>query len=342
MATCRMTDAIARAEQRLHWTRRALDTPALELRPASADASFRSYWRGWRDGGGSVIVMDAPPEHEDIRPWLDVDARLCRAGLAAPRVLAADPESGFIAMQDLGDRTYLPELDAASVDILYADALDALLRMQRDVDAQGLPRYDEPHLVAEMELLPRWFLERHLGVRLDCGTRDVLEIAFRQLVNAALAQPVAFVHRDFHSRNLLVLDADGPGIIDFQDAVLGPLTYDLVSLLRDCYIVWPETRVERWALDYRLRLIDAGLLPVHVGPQAFLRSFDLMGLQRHLKVLGIFCRLWYRDGKRGYLADLPRVYAYAMDVARRYPELAPLAALLERAVADRDLTAPAP
>ena len=337
-----MTDATTRAEQRLHWTRRVLGAPALELQPASADASFRSYWRGQRDDGGSVIVMDAPPGREDIRPWLDVDARLCRAGLVAPRVLAADPLLGFIAMQDLGSRTYLPELNAASVDILYADALDALLRMQRDVDAQGLPRYDEPHLVAELELLPRWFLERHLGAHLDRGASDVLEVAFRQLVNAALAQPVAFVHRDFHSRNLLVLDADGPGIIDFQDAVRGPLTYDLVSLLRDCYIVWPETRVERWALDYRLRLVDAGLLAADAGPQAFLRSFDLMGLQRHLKVLGIFCRLWYRDGKRGYLADLPRVYAYAMTVARRYPELAPLAALLERAVSDRDLTVPAP
>lgn len=337
-----MTDATTRAEQRLHWTRRVLGAPALELQPASADASFRSYWRGQRDDGGSVIVMDAPPGREDIRPWLDVDARLCRAGLAAPRVLASDPQQGFIAMQDLGSRTYLPELNAASVDILYADALDALLRMQRDVDAQGLPHYDEPHLVAEMELLPRWFLERHLGAHLDRATWDVLEIAFRQLVNAALAQPVAFVHRDFHSRNLLVLDAGGPGIIDFQDAVCGPLTYDLVSLLRDCYIVWPETRVERWALDYRLRLIDTGLLAADAGPQAFLRSFDLMGLQRHLKVLGIFCRLWYRDGKRGYLADLPRVHAYTMAVARRYPELAALAALLERAVAGRDLMVPAP
>ena len=337
-----MTDAKARAEQRLHWTRHALDAPALELQPASADASFRSYWRGRRADGTSVIVMDAPPGHEDIRPWLDVDARLRQAGLAAPQVLASDPLQGFIAMQDLGNRTYLPELNAASVDMLYADALDALLRMQRDVDAQGLPRYDEPHLVAEMELLPRWFLERHLGAHLDCGAWDVLEAAFRQLVNAALAQPAAFVHRDFHSRNLLVLDADGPGIIDFQDAVRGPLTYDLVSLLRDCYIVWPQARVERWALDYRLRLIDAGLLPAATGPQAFLRSFDLMGLQRHLKVLGIFCRLWYRDGKRGYLADLPRVYAYTLGVARRYPELAALTALLERAVDGRDLTVPAP
>ena len=337
-----MTDAIARAEQRLHWTRHVLDAPALELQPASADASFRSYWRGRSADGRSLIVMDAPPGHEDIRPWLDVDARLCRAGLAAPQVLASDPLLGFIAMQDLGNRTYLPELNPASVDILYADALDALLTMQRDVDAQGLPRYDEPHLVAELELLPRWFLERHLGLHPDCGTWDVLEVAFRQLVNAALAQPVAFVHRDFHSRNLLVLDDGGPGIIDFQDAVLGPQTYDLVSLLRDCYIVWPAARVERWALNYRLRLIDAGLLATDAGPQAFLRSFDLMGLQRHLKVLGIFCRLCYRDGKRGYLADLPRVHAYAVAVARRYPELAALAALLERAAGGRDLTEPAP
>ena len=331
-----------RAAARLRWTRDMLHEPLLRLAPASGDASFRSYWRGTRGTGRSVIVMDAPPAHEDIRPWLDIAARLRAAGLVAPEVYASDATLGFIAMQDLGSATVLPLLASDAVDALYARALDALLIMQRKVDGSGLPLYDAPRLIAEMELLPTWFLERHLGMQLACGDWDTLELAMRRLCNSALAQPRVFVHRDYHSRNLLALPDGGIGIIDFQDAVRGPLTYDLVSLLRDCYIVWPEVRVERWALDYRLRLIDAGLLPAATGPQAFLRSFDLMGLQRHLKVLGIFCRLWYRDGKRGYLADLPRVYAYAMAVARRYPELAPLAALLERVADGRDLTVPAP
>ncbi|WP_276965649.1 aminoglycoside phosphotransferase family protein [Metallibacterium scheffleri] len=329
-----------RAAARLRWTRDMLHEPLLRLAPASGDASFRSYWRGTRGDGHSVIVMDAPPAHEDIRPWLDIAARLRAAGLVAPGVYASDATLGFIAMQDLGSATLLPLLDAHTVDALYATALDALLTMQRDVDCADLPPYDAARLIAEMELLPTWFLQRHLGVELGCADWDTLELAMRRLCNSALAQPRVFVHRDYHSRNLLALPDGGVGVIDFQDAVRGPLTYDLVSLLKDCYIAWPAAQVRRWALDYRTRAVGAGLWPAARDEADFLRAFDLMGLQRHLKVLGIFCRLYYRDGKAQYLADLPRVLAYTLEATRAYAEFAALGDLLERAGAARDLTLP--
>ncbi len=327
-----------RESLRLHWTRAALADPGADLARASADASFRSYWRA-TSAGRSWVVMDAPPDKEDIRPWLEVAGRLARAGLHVPEIQAADPVRGFVLMEDLGDRTLLPELREATVDRLYGQALDALLRMQLHADAAGLPAYDEPRLVAEMELMPEWLLKRHLGVTPECEQWDVIESAFRLLADNALRQPQVFVHRDFHSRNLLVTAVDSPGIIDFQDAVRGPVTYDLVSLLRDCYIEWPLARVEAWVQDYRLRLQDAGI-PVP-SPAEFQRAFDLMGLQRHLKVLGIFCRLWYRDGKASYLQDLPLVWKYTREVGRRHEGIAPLVDLIETAIAGRDLTVPA-
>lgn len=320
------------------WVQETLHDPAATLARASADASFRSYWRA-TSAGRSWVVMDAPPDKEDIRPWLEVAGRLARAGLHVPEIQAADPVRGFVLMEDLGDRTLLPELREATVDRLYGQALDALLRMQLHADAAGLPAYDEPRLVAEMELMPEWLLKRHLGVTPECEQWDVIESAFRLLADNALRQPQVFVHRDFHSRNLLVTAVDSPGIIDFQDAVRGPVTYDLVSLLRDCYIEWPLARVEAWVQDYRLRLQDAGI-PVP-SPAEFQRAFDLMGLQRHLKVLGIFCRLWYRDGKASYLQDLPLVWKYTREVGRRHEGIAPLVDLIETAIAGRDLTVPA-
>ena len=324
---------------RLEWTRQALADPDAPLERASNDASFRSYWRS-HSAGRSWIVMDAPPDREDIRPWLDVASRLARAGVHVPEIQAADPERGFVVMEDLGDRLLLPELSESSADRLYGSALDALLAMQLRADASGLPLYDEARLVTEMELMPEWLLKRHLGYTPECEEWDVVESAFRALVNNARLQPQVFVHRDYHSRNLLVTERDTPGVIDFQDAVRGPVTYDLVSLLRDCYIAWPEARVNAWVEDYRQRLVAEGLTTIDAG--AFLRAFDLMGLQRHLKVLGIFCRLWYRDGKAGYLQDLPLVWRYTREVGARYPETAPLIALLERIIGDRDLTQPQP
>jgi aminoglycoside/choline kinase family phosphotransferase len=330
--------ADARAVARLAFARSARGDAQATLEAASEDASARSYWRvlGAR---GSAIVMDAPPGSGNLDAWLDVDARLRDAGLNAPAVLAEDRAQGFLLLSDLGTRSYLAELNDATADALYADALDALLTIQTRVDPLSLPHYDEPFLVRELELMPTWFLERHLGVSIDCGERDVIEAAFRRLVDNALAQPQVFVHRDFHSRNLMYVPGHNPGIIDLQDAVRGPVTYDVVSLLRDCYITWDEARVRGWAEAHRQRLIDAGALDRRVDAARWQRWFDLMGLQRHLKVLGIFCRLWYRDGKRGYLADLPCVWHYVHSVASQYPELHDFLALLERRVGGRDLTA---
>ncbi|MGA9421036.1 MAG: phosphotransferase [Rhodanobacteraceae bacterium] len=335
----------ARAEARLEFAVRHSGIANPRIVPASSDASFRSYWRvGPEDGSGATrpqvghIIMDAPVGKEDVRPWIEVDRRLRAAGLHAPEIFAVDAARGFVLIEDLGVRTYLPELDTVSVESLYADALDALLRMQTRVDGAGLPEYDRARLVTEMELLPEWFLSRHLGFTPSCDEWDIIESVQTLLVHAALEQPRTFVHRDYHSRNLLIVDDNNPGIIDFQDAVVGPLTYDLVSLLRDCYIDWDIARVDGWMEDYRRRLVDADLLGSNVDHARFRRWFDLMGVQRHLKVLGVFCRLWYRDGKRTYLAELPRVWRYTVSVAANYPELAELVALLRRAVGERDLT----
>jgi aminoglycoside/choline kinase family phosphotransferase len=326
----------ARAAARLQFASQHLGRP-LQIGVASADASFRSYWRV-SAGGASWIVMDAPPAQEDVQPWLDIGARLRRVGLHTPEVFASDLDQGFVLMEDLGTRTYLPELNDASVDARYADAFAALLIMQRDADASDLPVFDVTRTIPEMELLEPWFLDAHLGVELDGAQREVVEHALRVIAEAADEQPRRFMHRDYHSRNLLVTERDNPGIIDFQGAMLGPVTYDLASLLRDCYIAWPIERVDAWVERYRQRLVAAQI--IDVDARRFRRWFDLIGLQRHIKVLGIFCRLWYRDGKPGYLADLPRVLDYVLGVARLYPNLANFAASLERAVATRDITQP--
>jgi aminoglycoside/choline kinase family phosphotransferase len=326
-----------RAQARLAWTRDALGDAAATLEPASADASFRSYWRT-HSQGRSWIVMDAPPEREDIRPWIDIGRRLAAAGLNAPAIHAADTGQGFVLMSDLGNELYLPRLREAGPEGLYEDALDALFAMQSKIDASDLPPYDEARLVQEMELLSEWFLQRHLGFTPSCEQWDVVESAFRALVENARRQEQVFVHRDYHSRNLLVAEPGAPGILDFQDAVRGPLTYDLVSLLRDCYIAWPEEQVYEWVENYRRRLVEAGM--TRVDEETFRRGFDLMGLQRHIKVLGIFCRLWYRDGKKGYLDDLPLVWRYTREVGRRYPETAALIELIEGVLGERDIRVP--
>lgn len=330
--------ATQRATARLHWLRTVLGDATLTLDLASADASFRSYWRT-HHAGQSWIVMDSPPAHEDPAPWLEIGARLSAAGLHVPAVHARDLEQGFLLIEDLGTQLYLPALNDSPADDLYHDAMDALLRMQRDVDATGLPAYDHAFLQRELEIMPAWFLERHLGCTPECEEWDVLESAFTVLLKSALEQPRCFVHRDYHSRNLLITPHNNPGIIDFQGALHGPITYDLASLLRDCYIVWDRARVEAWAQGHRQRLLDAGLVAPAVSERQFLRWFDLIGLQRHIKVLGIFCRLHYRDGKPGYLDDLPRVYAYVVDVASHYPELLPFVQFLQRKVGARDLRA---
>ena len=329
-----MTD---RSAARLAWARSVLDAPALTLEPASSDASFRSYWRT-RHEGESWIVMDSPPALEDPRPWLAIGERLAAAGLHVPAVRAKDLDQGFLLIEDLGNRLYLSELNEHNADALYGDAMDALLRMQTRMDYRDLPPFDREVLVRGLEVMPEWFLSRHLGHTPSCGEWDVLEAAFGAIVRNALEQPRCFVHRDYHSRNLLIVGSNNPGVIDFQGALGGPVTYDLASLLRDAYIVWPRERVEGWVDSYRQRLLDAGVIDAAVDTARFLRWFDLTGLHRHVRVLGQFYRLWYRDGKPGYLADVPRVYAYVVSVASRYPELADFAALLERHAAGRDLT----
>jgi aminoglycoside/choline kinase family phosphotransferase len=314
-----------------------LGAERFELAVASADASFRSYWRA-TSHDKSWIVMDAPPEHEDVRPWLDIGARLRAASLHAPEVFAVDIENGFVLMEDLGARTYLPELNDASVDTLYGDALDALLRMQERVSPDNLPVFDVTRTIPEMELLGDWFLRRHLGFNPSCGEWDIVENAWRYIANAADEQPRRFMHRDYHSRNLLISPGDNPAIIDFQGAMLGPITYDLASLLRDCYIAWPIERVDRWVEKYHQRLVGVGI--VDVDGALFHRWFDLIGLQRHIKVLGLFCRLNYRDGKANYLNDLPLILNYVLIVSAFYPELVDFSTLLKKVVGDRDLTQP--
>jgi aminoglycoside/choline kinase family phosphotransferase len=335
----------ARHTELQHFVAAHLTAREFDLAPASADASFRSYWRVTANGD-TRVVMDAPPDKENIAPWLDIGARLRAAGLHTPEVFAVDAARGFILMEDLGNRTYLPELNPASADALYGSALDALLSAQTRVSPQGLPAFDEAFLTMELELMPAWFLERHLGYVPGCEEWDVIEPAFRLIIDTARAQPQVFMHRDFHSRNLMLVEQhdpgimapglSNPGIIDFQGAVLGPITYDLASLLRDCYIAWPIEQVDAWVEGYRQRLLQAGATTAR-GTQ-FRRWFDLTGLQRHIKVLGLFCRLNYRDGKAAYLADLPLVLDYVLSVAKLYPELQAFAALIERAVGERDVT----
>ena len=330
------TDRARRCSQ---WTRRMLGDADARLVVASADASFRSYYRA-QSLGRSYVVMDAPPEQEDLGPWLEIGARLRAAGLNAPEVLATDMAHGFVLMQDLGGTHYLDALDEDSVDALYADAMEALARIQTGIGTKNLAPYDEAFLVNEMELMPKWFLDRHLGQTPGREQWDVLEPVFRNLAACALVQPRVFVHRDFHSRNLLVTALDNPGIIDFQGALAGPVTYDLASLLRDCYIDWERERVEHWVESYRQGLRLSGLLDASVDAECFRDWFDRIGLQRHIKVLGIFCRLHYRDDKDGYLRYLPRVLAYVYEVAARHPDLAALGDTLKRAIGDRDVTVP--
>lgn len=329
-----MSDSSDRAALRLQFVQRHCGATA-RLEPASSDASFRSYWRVLGAPGGSRILMDAPPPQEDVRPWLDVARRLRAAGVHAPAVHAEDAGHGFLLLEDLGERLYLAALNEATVGRLYGDALEALWRMQRGGATQGLPDYDEQRLVDEMALMSDWFLARHLGADPGEHGRQVMAAAFARLAGSALEQPQVFVHRDYHSRNLLVTGQDSPGVIDFQDAVRGPITYDLVSLLRDCYVAWPAQRVDAWVEQYRQRLVEGGA--TDADPRRFRRWFDLMGLQRHLKVLGIFCRLWYRDGKSGYLADLPLVWRYCNEVMDQYPEFGELQELLVAAIGRRDL-----
>lgn len=331
----------ARADDRLTWARAAAGEPDLVLDRASMDAGFRSYWRGAKADGRTVIVMDSPPDKEDVRPWLRIRGLLEAGGVRVPRVLAEDAERGFLLLEDLGHRTYLHvfEADASDADAMLDAAVAQLLKLQAIAPPNDLPAYDEALLTRELRLFDEWFLGTHLGVSLDCDDLEGLDRVYRFLIDAALAQPQVLVHRDFMPRNLMPLvDGDGPAVLDFQDAVRGPIAYDALSLFKDAFWSWPSERVDAWLDRYHARALDAGLpVPSH---ERFRRDADWIGVQRHLKVMGIFARLNHRDGKPKYIADAPRFLAYLDDVLPRYPELAPLAALLDRHVHPR-LTADA-
>jgi len=313
------------------WVTVALGGSAFTLAPASVDASFRRYFRvtpraPWR-GHPTLIAMDAPPPMEDCRPYVHIARLLAGAGVHAPEVLAADVERGFLLLTDLGARTYLAALDAASAPQLYSDAIDALIRWQAATREGTLRAYDEALLMRELALFPDWYVRKHLGRTLTQPQAQALDDAFRVIVDRNLAEPRVYVHRDYHSRNLMVSEPN-PGVLDFQDAVVGPVSYDLVSLLRDAYVAWDEKQQLDWAIRYWERARDAGI-PVRGDFAAFWQDFEWMGVQRQLKVLGIFARLFHRDGKAAYLADMPRVMAYLRSACGRYGALAPLAALID-------------
>ncbi|MFZ5536506.1 MAG: aminoglycoside phosphotransferase family protein [Pseudomonadota bacterium] len=314
-----------RLEQIQHWLHVELGLASGKLLPASADASFRRYFRLYQPGR-SLIVMDAPPEHEDIRPFERINRILEGHGVHVPHIHASCAERGLMLLEDLGDTPYLACLNEVSVDRLYDDAMATLLLIQT-CPTEGLLAYDDELLLREMRLFDSWYLERHLGLRLGEEDRKLLERVYAMLSERARAQPQVFVHRDYHSRNLMVTDQRSPGVIDFQDAVVGPLTYDLVSLLRDSYIEWPEERVMQWAGSFHQRVREAGLSDVVWA--TFRQDFDWMSAQRHLKVAGIFARLHHRDGKSGYLKDIPLTLRNLKKAVSPYPEFTEFSQWLE-------------
>jgi N-acetylmuramate 1-kinase len=306
-----------------------------ELAPASADASFRRYFRVSRADGASLIVMDAPPPQEDVSPWLAIQQLMQGAGVHVPEVLAQDVERGFLLLSDLGNATYLSVLDEQTASLLYGDATDTLIDLQKTSRPGVLPEYDKALLQRELDLFPDWFLATHHALTLDEADKAKLRIVFERILAVNLAEPQVFVHRDYHARNLMVIadqhDAPrrNPGVIDFQDAVYGPITYDLVSLFKDAYIKWDEEVVLDWLIRYWEGARKAGL-PVRADFSAFHRDYEWMGVQRHLKVLGIFARLAHRDGKEAYVKDMPLVAHYLRTTCARYDELSFIVRLLDR------------
>ncbi len=309
--------------------------PPSSLTAASSDASFRRYFR-WQGGNRSFIVMDAPPPQENCKPFVDIAALLATSGINVPNIHAQDLERGFLLLNDLGNQTYLDVIDPQNADALFADAIDALLAFQQLPMDAPLPSYDVALLRRELELFPEWYVGRQLGVTFNEAQKALWQGASNLLIDSALAQPKVLVHRDFMPRNLMRSEPN-PGVLDFQDAVYGPVTYDITCLFKDAFLSWPLERVDTWLLGYWNAARAKGI-PVQADFQDFLRASDLMGVQRHLKVIGIFARICHRDGKPRYLADVPRFFAYIEAVLERRPELAGLGQLLAslRAVTEAD------
>lgn len=320
--------AMDRREQLRTWAAGVLDVDSASMMPASEDASFRRYFRFARRGGGTVIAMDAPPPHENCAVFVRIARLFEGAGVQVPAILAEDLARGFLLLSDFGVHTYLDRLDDGNADELYRPAISTLVRLQCASHPGALPDYDFALLKREVDLFPEWYVDRHLGKRLSDAQSKALEAVMGALLESVLAQPRVYVHRDYHSRNLMITEP-GPGVLDFQDAVYGPITYDLVSLLKDAYVEWPEERVLDWAIRYWEEARRARL-PVAPDFGSFYRDFEWMGVQRHLKVVGIFARLCHRDGKERYLADIPLVLRYLQRTTRRYREFAPLAQLLDQ------------
>ncbi|WDS37414.1 phosphotransferase [Pseudoxanthomonas sp.] len=317
-----------RGTQRLQWARAALEDPQASLERASIDAGQRSYWRT-SSTGTPRIVMDSPPELEDVRPWLHWHAVLADGGVRLPQILARDVEAGLLLLEDLGQPTLAQTLarDPSDADAWIDAAIDQLLKLQAITPPEGTSVFGEALLQRDAGLFEEWFLRRHLGITLDCDLSDGLELVQRRLMDNALSQRKVLTHRDFMPRNLMPVQP-GPAVLDFQDCVIGPVAYDAVSMLKDAFLSWPLARVDGWLLRYHTRALAAGM-PVPASPQTFLRDADWMGIQRHLKILGIFCRLHYRDGKSQYLPDLPRFITYLDEVLPRHPQLQPLQQLLD-------------
>jgi N-acetylmuramate 1-kinase len=333
-----MTDDLRLASLR-RWLAQLDGFDPQRVEVASADASFRRYFRVWRHDGSSCVAMDAPPDREDLAAYLRVSSLLEQCRVHVPHVRAADTAQGFAVLEDLGSTHMLTALErGADPGPLYENALDTLAQLQLAGEAASrqLPPYDRATLLREMQLLPDWYCRMHLQFEPDAAESALLSRTFEWLAAEALAQPQVFVHRDYHSRNLMITPQRSPGVIDFQDALRGPVGYDPASILKDCYVEWPRERVESWVAQFRSRLLSGGAHGSGLAGESdaqFLRWFDLIGLQRHLKVLGIFARLFWRDGKTGYLADLPRTLAYVRATVRLYPELAEFAGFVESRLA---------
>lgn len=321
-----------RQQQLEHWLITVLPKMKFSLTTASADASFRRYFRvhltdQYLDHS-TLIAMDAPPPQEDCAPFVQVAKLFLEAGLNVPKVIAQDLANGFLLLSDLGDVTYLSQLNNDSAVSLYQDANKALIKLQMASQADVLPHYNAALLNREMQLFPDWYIAKHLEVSLDDKQQAVLQKTFELLNQNILAQGQVYVHRDYHSRNLMVTGENNPGVLDFQDAVYGAITYDLVSLLKDAYIEWDEEQIIDWLVRYWQDARKAGL-PIPTDFSEFYRDFEYMGAQRHIKILGIFARLYHRDGKAGYLKDMPLVMHYLRKVCERYIELKPMLRLLD-------------